>query len=296
MFPVLFSIGGFTVSSFGIFLALGFLFGIFLIWRLARAWDLDEEKVLDLMLLTFVGAFVGARVYFALENWNLFVASPFDLVLINKIPGFSFWGGFLGGWLTLYAFARRKHIDFWQFADIAVVGFLGGLILSNLGCFFGGCNVGIPSKVFFAVTQVGSLGKRWPIQIIEALILAMALGKVWSQATHFHQRGKIVGVGLILIGIIQLMLEPLKQNHSGAIFSAFFIILGATIFYRVTKKNPINHLKSLLAFPGELVRNPAVRKEVVQFFSKSWYNQKTNLSWRTRNWKKLLRRFNVKLS
>ena len=47
MLPVLFSIGKISVSSFGIFLALGILLGIFLVWRLSRAWDLDEEKILD---------------------------------------------------------------------------------------------------------------------------------------------------------------------------------------------------------------------------------------------------------
>lgn len=296
MFPVLLTVGSISVSSFGVFLALGFLFGIFLIWRLTRAWDLDEEKILDLVLLTFIGGMFASRVYFAVENWQYFTASPFNLFLITKVPGFSFWGGFLGGWLTLYIFAKRKHLDFWQLADIAFVGFLGGLTLAEFGCFLGGCGIGVPSKAFFAVTMVGFVGKRWPVQAIEAFLLSVSLVKIWSQATHFHQRGKIVGMGLVLVGAIKLILEPLKQNHSEMAFPLFFILLGSVILYRVTKQNPISQLKGSAAYLIQCITDPKVRKAAIQSLSKFWYNQKASIGWKVRNLKKLLRRLNVKFS
>lgn len=296
MFPVLFSIGSWSVSSFGIFLALGFLLGLFLIWRLTRAWDLDEEKILDLILITFIGGILFARVFFALENWQYFAPSPLNIVKFSKFPGFSFWGGFLGGWLTLYIFARRKRLDFWQLADIAFVGLLGGLILAQLGCFLGGCSIGAPSKAFFAVNMVGFIGKRWPVQVVEALLLSIGLLKIWSQATHFHQRGKIVGMGLILVGTIKLILEPLKQNHSDAIFPLFFILLGLVIIYKITRQNPITQVKGLTVFLGSLFTDSKARKKIIQNLGKYCYNQKASFGWKLRNLKKLLRRSNVKFS
>lgn len=296
MYPVLFSIGSVSLSSFGVFLAMGFLFGIFLVWRLTRAWDLDEEKSLDLILLTFIGGLIGARAYFVILNLPVFVSAPLNLILINKVPGLSFWGGILGGWLTMYIFARRFKMDFWQLADIALVGVIGGLILSDIGCFLGGCNIGIPSKTFFAVTMIGSLGKRWPIQVIESLFLSLSLVNIWSKALHFHQRGKIAGLGFIYIGVIKLILDPLKQDHSGNIFSLSFIILGLTIYFKVTKQNPGSILKSLGKFLVKFITVSEVRKGVVQTVYKTWYNQKTATLWKLRNLKKILRRFNVKFS
>lgn len=296
MFPVLFSVGGFPVSSYGVFLALGFLFGIFLIWRLARAWDLDEEVTLDLTLLTFLGGMFGARVYFAIENWQLFASSPLNFILINKVAGFSFWGGFLGGWLTLFIFSRRKRLNFWQLADIATVGLLGGLIFANLGCFLGGCNIGTPSKAFFAVTQAGTLGKRWPVGAIEAFLFLIVLIKIWSQATHFHQRGKIVGITFTFGGIIGLILAPFKNDHSETIFLAGLTLLGLTIFYKVTKQNPLTQLKKLTQHLAGFFTNPQSRTQAVQILNKNWYNQKAAFSWKIRNLKKLLRRSNVRIS
>lgn len=277
-------------------MALGFLLGLFLVWRLCRAWDLNEEKILDLTILTFIGGLIGARIYFAVSNWQIFAPNPFNLILFNKVPGFSFWGGILGGWLTLFYLARRYRMNFWQLADIAVVGLLGGLILSDIGCFLGGCSSGSPSQSFFAVTQVGLIGKRWPVQIVEAFLLLISLKKVWSKALHFHQTGKIAAIGFLYIGVIRLILEPFRQNHSSVFFSVVLTLLGLTIYFKVTKQDPVVFIKSLIKTGAGIFTDAAVRKRVVQNVRQSWYNQKTSFSWKLRNLKKFLRRFNVKFS
>lgn len=297
MFPVLFSIGSFSVSTFGILVALGYLFAIFLIWRLSRAWDLDEEKILDLTLLTFLGGMVGARVYFVFEHWNFFAPSLLKMALFYKYPGFSFWGALLGGWLTLFYFSRRFKLDFWQIADIASVGFLGGLIFGNIGCLLGGCGVGIPAKLFFAVSQVGSVGTRFPTQALEALLLTLALLKIWSWATHFHLRGMIVATTLFFLSLIKLITEPLRANHGqNPFFLTVLLILGLVIFYKVTKRSVLVDLKNMTLFLVAIFTKREMRKLLMEGVKKSWYNQKTAVLWRLRNFKKLLRRLNVKFS
>lgn len=196
----------------------------------------------------------------------------------------------------MFYLARRYKMNFWQLADIAVVGLLGGLVLSDIGCFLGGCNSGSVSKTFIAVSQAGLIGKRWPVQIMEAFLLWMSLMKVWSKALHFHQTGKIASLGFIYIGVIRLILEPLRQDHSGVFFSAVLFILGLTIYFRVTKQDPVTYFKSVIKVGTGVFTDATVRTRVVQNIRQSWYNQKTVVSWKARNLKKLLRRSNVKLS
>lgn len=297
MLPVLFSIGNISISSFGVFLALGFLFGAFLVWRLSRAWDLDEEKVLDLTLLTFLGGLIGARIYFVLENLPFFAQSPLRIIIFTHYPGFSFWGAFWGGWLALFHFARRFKMDFWQSADIASVGLLGGLIFSKIGCLLGGCNIGIQSNFFLSVPMVGVIGKRLPAQGFEALLLTIVLLIIWSQATHFHLKGKIVSLSLIYIGLVSLLIEPLRERGDGGyIFSATLIMLGLTIFYRITKRNVLADLKNSRLFLTKLLTDPKTPKLAIDRLSKTWYNQKTSFFWKLRNVKKTFSRFNVKFS
>lgn len=296
MFPVLFSIGTFSITSFGLLLALGFLFGVFLVWRLARAWDLDSEKVLDLTLLTFVGGLIGARIYFVLETPR-FEFSILNLILIHKYPGFSFWGGLLGGWLALFIFSKRFKIDFYQAADIASVGLLAGLIFSSFGCFLGGCGIGIQSNLIFAVSMVGAVGKRLPVQLIEALIFYFIIKRIWVEATHFHLRGKIVSLTFIAIGVVKLILLPFVQNQSYTyIFPAVLIILGLIIFYRLTKRNVASDFLSALIFMPRLFYDAKLRSVVLLTLKKEWYNQKTSFVWKIGFLVKRIKSLNVKIS
>lgn len=296
MLPVLFSIGTIPVSSFGIFLALGFLLGVFLVWRLSRAWELDEERVLDLTLLTFLGGLIGARLYFVLENLALFLPNIFNILLIQKVSGLSFWGAILGGWLTLYFFTYKRKEDFWQITDIAVVGFIGGLILADLGCFLSGCEVGIHSN-FLAVDMVGFMGKRFAVQIFEALLLLLVLRKIWGSALHFHPHGKILSLSLIYLGLIKLILEPLKENRSEGIFlSAVLFFLGVVILYKVTKRKFSVDIRNVALLIPRLITEKQSRKSVLDRLKKSWYNQMTAITWKLRNLKKTLRRLNVRIS
>ncbi|MBI3109874.1 prolipoprotein diacylglyceryl transferase [Candidatus Daviesbacteria bacterium] len=297
MLPVLFSISNVAVSSFGVFLALAFLFGVFLIWRLSRAWDLPEERILDLTLLSFVGGLLGARIFFVAEHLQAF-ASLEKLLLINKYPGLSFWGGFLGGWLALYFFSRKFKMDFALVADIGIVGFLGGLILGNLGCFLGSCGVGIPSNLFFAVPMVGVIGKRFPVQALEAIALSLVLARIWAKATHFHPRGLIVSQCLIYIGAVKLLIEPLKEGASGFLFPLTLIVLGIHVFYRIHsgKRTLLTDIKSFFKFILSLVNDAKTRNLAVQQIRKSWYNQKIAVSWKLKNLGKILRRMRVKIN
>jgi phosphatidylglycerol---prolipoprotein diacylglyceryl transferase len=298
MFPVIFSIGKISISSFGILLALGFLFGMFLIWRLSRAWDLDEEKVLDLTLFTFLGGFLGSRIYFALNYPQLFENNLLGILFINKIPGFSFWGALLGGWLTLFFASRRKKMDFSQVGDIASVGFIGSLIFTNLGCFFGGCGVGVVSKLFFAVPMVATVGRRFPTQLLEAILLSLALWSLWSLATHFHTRGKILSLSLIYLGLIRFLIEPLRQSHdlTASILSFVLFCLGVTMLYKVTRRNILKDVEGFFANIGKFVTEGQAREQTFVGFKKSWYNKKTLLFWKLRNFKKVLKRKNVRFS
>lgn len=246
---------------------------------------MDEERILDLILITFLGGLIGARLYFALENLNIFSSNFLRLILINKYPGFSFWGGFLVGWLTLFFLARARKEDFWLVADIVSVGFLGSLILTDLGCLLSGCDIGIRSN-FLGIKMVGFLGNRFPSQALEALLFVWVLPKVWSEAIHFHPRGKILSLSLIYIGLVKFLTGFLKQSASLSQFlSLVLFFLGIVILYKVTKRSLISDLKNL---PKVIF--------TVDGLKKYWYNQTTSFSWRIKNIKRILRRINVRLS
>ncbi len=277
------------ISSFGLFLALAFTMSFFFVWRLLRAWDLDEEKILDLFLLTFFGALIGARAFFIEQNFSYFGWDFGKWFLIMKYPGLSFWGAFLGGWLTLFVFAKKLKEDFWQMADLFAPGFLASLILGNIGCFLGGCYAGVLSNTFFAINVVGVVGKRFPVQILEALFLGLLLLQIWPMAKKFHFRGKIISLTLVFTGLVKFISSFfVARAGNSAFLSLAIFFLGLLIFYKAGKRSFRDDFLSLRQFSLSLVLDQ---------LKKSWYNKKIVWKMKLKNiWKFMQRRLNVRVA
>ncbi|MBI3486345.1 prolipoprotein diacylglyceryl transferase [Candidatus Daviesbacteria bacterium] len=298
MYPILFKIGSLSISSFGLFLSLGLLFGTFIIWRLSKVYDLDPEKTLDLIFLTFFGGIIGGRLYYVLFHLSEF-KNLTRIFLINRYPGLSFWGGFFIGFLILNYLTKRQKLNFWLVADLAAVGFFAGLSLGSLGCLLGSCQYGVTSNLPFAVTQIGVIGGRLPVQFGYFILFLLALIFLWRMCLRFHFTGKVASVALILLGLIKFPLdfyrgdEPkvLGNFNEGHFFAVFSALLGIVIYYRQSKKSFITDLKFLAYF----FINSKVRNTTLSKFNKTWYNLKVNFRISYLNFKKqLFKKLNVK--
>jgi phosphatidylglycerol---prolipoprotein diacylglyceryl transferase len=274
MKPVLFSIGDFPITSFGVLLVLALLLGSFMIWRIIRLYDVEAEKVFDLIFLTLIGGVLGARLYYILTNLNKF-DSPIKVLDIFHHPGLPFWGAFLGGFLTLMFFIRKFKIQMFQVLDISTVGFFIALSISSLGCFFGSCEYGVQSNLGMAVPQVGVIGRRLPLQFFQAGLSFLVFLYLWKTTLRFHVIGQIFALGLIFLGIIKLGLEPFRPPQStilgfnlSYIYGVLLLVAGFWIFYKRAKKSIINDLGYTLS----LIWNGNRRKNVMHKFNKRCYN------------------------
>lgn len=281
MLPVLFKLGTIPISSFGVFLSIAFLVAVFTIWRIARIYEIDPEKILDLVLLTFFGGLILARIYHILLNLEQF-DSIYKMILINRYPGLSFWGGLLGGFLTLYYFIRRSvTLRFWQVADFAAVAFLLGCAIADIGCFLGGCVYGRVSSLPFTTDVVGLVGRRLPVSLFEAVLLFFAYLSLRKMVLKFHFPGKVVSFALIYLGIIKLGLEFLRGDTRiftanitfGHVLSALSILLGVAFYYQLSKKD----LRADLIYLGGVLVSARRREEVLSKLKRGWYNYRVDL-------------------
>lgn len=276
MLPILFSVGAIPVSSFGLFLALGFLAAIFVSWRIAKAYDLDESKILDLGLLTFFGGLIFARIYFILLNLNYFT-DPSHIFLINLYPGLSLWGGLIGGFITLWLLTMRAKLNFWQIADIAGVGLMMGLVLSSIGCFLGGCGYGTISSLPIAVSVVGLIGKRLPVNIFESLIYLLFFFWLWKAATKFHFNGKIISISLMLLGSERFLAEFLRGgNYPEQVPPLVLFFIGLMIYYSRSKRIITADIASVFQTLGSAKKRDLLLQRLIKYC----YNSK--IGWKIR--------------
>ncbi len=296
MWPILLTLGSIPISAFGFFLLISLLLSSFIIWRLSQAYEFESEKVIDLILLTFIGGLVFSRFYFVLFHLDQF-KSFYNIFLINRYPGLSFWGAFFGGVGVLKFFSKRLKIDFFQIGDIFIVGLFAGLSLASLGCLLGSCGYGQISN--WGVVQVGVLGKRFPLQIVESVLSLGAFFYLWKRVLRFHSLGSIASLGLILLGFIKLLTEFFRGDPSlellniryGFIWSILIILVGIYEYYKATKRS----VKHDFSYSASLIHNTSRRKAVVSKINKSWYNFSVNFRLSLKRWKRSLQKLlNIK--
>jgi phosphatidylglycerol:prolipoprotein diacylglycerol transferase len=102
----------------------------------------NRELLASCFTWTAVGAIAGARLLYILTNIDDYqsFSSWFDL----RSGGLVAYGGFLGGFITAWAFWKMKKIPLIPFADIAVPTLASGLMLTRVGCYLYGCDYGRP--------------------------------------------------------------------------------------------------------------------------------------------------------
>src|SRR2546425_12784951 len=97
MKPILFQIGPFPISSFGLFLLLAFVVSIALARRRAAPLGIDPSQMLDIALYMIIGGIVVGRLGYVVANLPTFGQEPVRVVPIWQGSGPGFYGGVPGG-------------------------------------------------------------------------------------------------------------------------------------------------------------------------------------------------------
>ncbi len=239
MYPILLSLGPLKIYSFGLFLLLAMVVGAFVIWREGRRENLDEEKLIDLLLFEAAFGLLGARIYYLITHFSDFGFSPFRWLLFSHFPGLSFWGALLAGVVGAFIFARRNGWSFWQVGNILVLGVTLGQAIGSIGAFLSGSAYGIVTALPWGVPMIGLLGRRHPVQLYDflaTLLIFVALLKFKNQRFLIY---------FLLFGLSQFFLEFLRGDsvyffgwRVTQVISLFFIIISGALLYKRLGRSP----------------------------------------------------------
>ena len=228
MYPELFRIGDFPITTYGIWLAVGMLLALFVASRLAARDGLPRDRIYDLGLWTLIGGLLGSKVlmFFVEENVQIF-----SLDFLRS--GGVYYGGLIGGFLAVVVLVRLYKLPLWKVADAFAPALALGQAFGRQGCFAAGCCWGKPTDLFWGVhfteagheyTGVPMYGPEGldlylhPTQLIESFTMLAVFGfLVW-----LHRRKKFDGQVLIAYGIIysifRFSIEFIRDDPRGDLF------------------------------------------------------------------------------
>ena len=152
MRPVLFTIFGVEIISYGFALGLSFLVVLTLSALRSRKEGIEPSLVIDAFLWMFIGAILGARAFYLIQNPGKILFDHFFLFRLWR-GGYSSLGGLCGGALVVVIFLKAKRKPILNFLDL-ISPYLGlGIAIQKLlGCLMAGCCYGKPTDLPWAIT------------------------------------------------------------------------------------------------------------------------------------------------
>ncbi len=228
MYPELFRIGTFPVTTYGIFLAIGMLLALFVASRLGARDGLPRERIYDLGLWVLVGGLVGSKILMLLIEDNVNVFS-FDFLRSGGV----FYGGLIGGFLAVVILVRLYKLPFWKVADAFAPGLALGQAFGRQGCFAAGCCWGKPTDLWWGVhftesghdyTGVPVYGPDGgdlflhPTQLIESFTMVAVFGLLFWLHRHKKFDGQILIAYGIIYSIFRFSIEFIRDDPRGDLF------------------------------------------------------------------------------
>ncbi len=222
MHPVMFRIFGFPIHSYGVMLAIAFLFGIWLLSRQVREFGDDPDDVQNLALWILIPSILGARLFHCAVFWQHYIHEPWMIFNVRE-GGLVFYGGLIGGALGAIIYFKRKKKNVAAYADFIAPLLASGLAIARIGCTLAGCCYGkacpadFPLAMVYPPETVGVSGiPLYPTQPAESFmsfLIFLILYFYIRPRKKFH--GAVIAWFLILYGVVRSTLEFFRNDPRG---------------------------------------------------------------------------------
>lgn len=230
MYPVIFRIGDFEVTSFGVLVGVAALVGIRVFGRELARGGLPHAAI-DAAIAGVIGGLVGAKLLWTLEFSG---QQPVADLLFSR-GGLSWFGGLLGGVGTGLWVLRRRGIPLVPALAAAAPALAIGHAIGRIGCFLVGDDYGRASDLPWAVAFPEGLPPTTvavhPTQLYEAgalAIIALLLVR-WRRAQV--PDAIVLGRYCVLAGLTRFSIEFIRVNDRvfGPLTIAHLLSLGVVI-------------------------------------------------------------------
>jgi phosphatidylglycerol:prolipoprotein diacylglycerol transferase len=233
MYPVLFRLGSFEITSFGAMVALGAALGILLLRRELVRSGIDAAKGTDAALVGVLGGLAGAKLLYVVEHW----AEPLSSTLLSR-GGMSWFGGLTGGVLAGLAMIAWQRLPLTTVLSAAAPALTLGQGIGRIGCFLVGDDYGrattLPWGIAFPQGLPPTTDTVHPTQLYEAALLFGLTAALIALRRRGAADRAVFAWYLVTAGAMRFLIELIRVNEvvflgltTAQVFSVAIVVVGA---------------------------------------------------------------------
>lgn len=247
MYPYLFNVE--KLPMYGIMFVIGIAVSlVYSRFVASKTSKVNKDDLLYGACFALVGGILGAKL--------LSILTSIDIIIEYKIPfidviknGFVFYGGFLGGALGYFIYAKIYKIPFFGLTDNAVQSLPLGHAFGRIGCFCAGCCYGRETDSFLGVIYKNPADPHCPVgvkllptQLFESafcVLLFFALMIIHRKFKNLKQ-GTLTVIYVLSYGTFRFLIEFLRGDEARRSFLALstsqwisLLLIGFGVVYSI---------------------------------------------------------------
>lgn len=259
VYPLVFRIGSFELTGFGLMMMLAFLVGGWLVTLELRRRGWYAEYGADIVVAAVIGGVLGAKLWY--------VALTGDPRALLSRAGLVWYGGFIGGVLAVMLNGWRRGVPVRITMHLVAPALAAAYALGRVGCFVVGDDYGRPTNLPWGVkfpqglppSTAGNLATQFglavpadvppstvlavhPTQLYEVVIMLGVYMVLWRWRLAARPMGWLFGAYLVFAGIERFLIEILRAKDDRFLgpftlaqaASAVAALVGIAIMTRLT--------------------------------------------------------------
>ena len=227
---VAFTLFGMPIYWYGILIAPGMMLALLFVFRYARAFGVDSDRLVDVVLLGTVLSIIGGRVYYV--AMAPFAYDSFMQMLDIRQGGMAIYGSVIGAFLGGLIGCKVRKVAVLPTFDLAAMGFLIGQGIGRWGNFVNqeafGCNTTLPwgmisegtrgyleSAQAALAAQGVTVDPSMPVHptfFYESVWCLLGFFVLWAYMKHRRFHGEIFLMYLIWYGFERFFVEGLRTD------------------------------------------------------------------------------------
>lgn len=215
VYPLVFHLGPFTVTGYGLMMMAGFLVGGWVYARDLARRGLDTAIAWDTVVFAIVGGLAGSKAYYAIS------VGRFDALFSRG--GLVWYGGFIGGTLAVFGYMWWKRLPVRTLLDGISPALAVGYLLGRVGCFLVNDDYGRPSNLPWAMKFPHGAPPSTAANLTAQFHLTLPAGTSPDQVLAVHPT-QLYEIALTLVVFVLLWRWRERRHAAGWLFGAYLIL------------------------------------------------------------------------
>lgn len=222
-----FYVGSFFIAFYGVIIAIGMLVGVTFILKEAVRVGFDEDKFLDVCIITIIVGVIGARLYYVLFAWDYYKDNLLSIFNIRQ-GGLAIYGGVLAGIACVAVLCKIRKYELLKVLDVCIIGVVIGQIFGRWGNFFNREVFGQYTDGLFAMLlPLNSVRSQLDVtpEMLTNLVQIEGVDYISVHPTFLYE--SLWNLGLLII----MLLMRKKKKFDGQIFFTYLVGYGLGRFW-----------------------------------------------------------------